>query len=86
MLIIAAFGIGPARPNGELAGNLDLVGALVWASPTALWAVGWLFRWSGERDVIETRVAFGLVASLASLILCFWLWSGVAIAISGPGP
>lgn len=72
--VIAMLGVGPARPGGVLSGPVDVVGALIWEAPTALWAVGWLFEWSGERDVIETRVAFGLVASLFSVYLCFSLW------------
>lgn len=40
--LVGVLGIGPAAPKGALAGQFDLVGDLVWASPTVLWAVGWL--------------------------------------------
>lgn len=77
--LVGVLGVGPAAPKGALAGQFDLVGDLVWASPTVLWAVGWLFAWSGERDVLETRVTFGLVAGFFSLTLCALLWMNLAL-------
>ncbi len=70
---IGALGAGAAAPNGALS-SIDPMTVLFFALPTALWSAGWLFDWSGEYDVIETRVAFSASAAVISPLLCAGLY------------
>ncbi len=76
--LFEAFRLGPYGPHGGVLA--DPVSTLISAAPTVLWAVGWLFEWSGEYDVLEPRVAVSFAAGLLSMVVCLWDWAIIGFA------